>query len=135
MVVARPLLSFILRGRKVGSPPVSGGVGGSGASCIDGRSKALSQLFGLPRRKAAIHARLVTKVAAFLAVICVIFIGPRVLNTTRVSPGIIFIAAYLVTNVNDVTVKVFTGLPITLTPTVKLGTFFTFIIIKTVNVS
>lgn len=95
--------------------------------------KVLRHIFGLHRRNAATQARIVTNFAAFLAVICVIFIGPRVLNITNVSADTIFIAAYLVTTFNDVVVKLFTGLPITLTPTVNLGTFFTFIIMRTVN--
>lgn len=70
-------------------------------------------------------ARMVTKVAAFVAVTCVLIMGTGVLSRANVSGNTMFTTATVTTFVKDYTVKLLTGCPVTLTPKVKLGTFFT----------
>ncbi len=87
------------------------------------RGNFLNHLFGLGRGNAAIHARIITNVAAFIAVTCVLTIGPDVLSLTNVPHKNIFVTAILTTVINAFLVTFLSGCPFILTPKVKPGTF------------
>lgn len=78
-------------------------------------------------------ARIVTNVAAFVAVTCVLTIGPGVLRTSNVSEKTIFATATLSSFVTAYLVTLLSGCPFILTPNVNLGTCFTCAIILNVK--
>ncbi len=98
-------------------------------------SFVLRGVFGLGRGNAGMGARVVTNVAAFLTVTCVLTVGPSCLNDVRnTAPNTVLANATISTTVTALYVTFFTGCPITLTSNVKLGTFFTFAIYNMVGV-
>ncbi len=94
----------------------------------------LEKLFGLKARETSIRTEVLAGATTFLTMAYIIFVNPKILASTGMDEGAVFVATCLAAALGSAIMGLWANLPIAQAPGMGLNAFFAFVVVKTMGV-
>jgi AGZA family xanthine/uracil permease-like MFS transporter len=95
----------------------------------------LEKVFGLTARETSVRTEVLAGATTFLTMAYIIFVNPKILASTGMNEGAVFVATCLAAAIGSALMGLWANLPVAQAPGMGLNAFFAFVVVKSMGVS